>query len=345
MRSAIFTIAAAQLAPPAVVPTSLELMIGLAGIFLGLLGIIASIVVGFITLRQTSSIASRQTEQLHDLNDQKQRADRVRSFFRLNSDISQPAACIYPAQDVGKPFPSINEGDHAALHILVDLIGAQNLKLVPEISGRHKSVPRDSTVIFLCSPSANRALHSIYSPIEVGESATLKRTPADALKKQNYAADLPCWFLHDHGCPNFPPTPQSPYLKKIWIRDPDQEMSSPAEPEYRNAAIKPGSYAPEQQRLEDLAILARTREGSRRIFILSGIHQYGTVIAAKLIQLVVQGEIDDPYGVLLSDSDFVAVLCGTYDVSRLDVTNCGVKPGYLWTRQPNLQTPWIRRDD
>jgi hypothetical protein len=69
------------------------------------------------------------------------------------------------------------------------------------------------------------------------------------------------------------------------------------------------------------------------------------VIAAKLIQLVVQGEIDDPYGVLLSDSDFVAVLCGTYDVSRLDVTNCGVKPGYLWTRQPNLQTPWIRRDD
>ena len=196
---------------------------------LGVVGILVSIVIGAITLRKAIKIANGQEKQLSDLDAQKKKHENVGKFFKLRGHPSG-FVCVYPAELTGKPFYSINSGDHAALHNLVDLIGVPLLKLVPVVKGRPHSIPSGDAILHLCSPSANDALNEIFPPLVLEGQDDSERQRARA----EYQVDLPCWFVHEKGSLTYPPTKDLPYLKVIWIRHPFQHIDSPAEPEYRH---------------------------------------------------------------------------------------------------------------
>ena len=309
-------------------------------IILSALGILVSIVIGAITLYVAIKIANRQDEQLGDLNAQKTKHENVHKFFKIH-DRSLSFVCAYPAELTGKPFYSINSGDHAALHILVDLIGAPQLKLIPVVRGRPHSIPNAVGVLHLCSPSANDALNEIFPPLVLEGSDDSERQKARA----EYQIDLPCWFVHEKGSPIYPPTKDLPFLKVIWIR-PNQHIDSPAEAEYRQANKMQGAYVPKFDVLQDVAILLRLHHNGQLIFVLAGIHQYGTVIAAKFLDQLIHahGKPSEYQDQLLSDNDFVAVVEGSYDVTKLDATIANIKKGYVWVREPNSAAEWERRE-
>jgi hypothetical protein len=308
---------------------------------LGVLGILVSIIIGAITLYIAIKIAKRQDGQLRDLDIQKIKHENVRKFFKIH-DRSSGFVCAYPAELTGKPFYSINSGDHAALHILVDLIGAPQLKLTPVVRGRPHSIPNAVGVLHLCSPSANDALNEIFPPLVLEGPGDSERQSARA----EYKIDLPCWFVHEKGSPIYPPTKDLPYLKVICIRQPHQHIDSPAEPEYRQANQMQGAYVPTFEVLQDVAILLRTHHNGQLIFVLAGIHQYGTVIAAKFLHQLIHahGKPSEYQDLLLSDNDFVAVVEGSYDVTKLDATIANIKKGYVWVREPNSAAEWERRE-
>jgi hypothetical protein len=308
---------------------------------LSALGILVSIVIGAITLYMAIKIANRQDEQLRELDTQKTKHENVRKFFKIHGR-SSGFVCAYPAELTGKPFYSINSGDHAALHILVDLIGAPQLKLIPVVKGRPHSIPKGDGILHLCSPSANDALNEIFPPLVLEGPDESKRQSARA----EYQIDLPCWFVHEKGSPTYPPTKDLPYLKVICIRQPHQHIDSPAEPEYRQANRMQGAYVPKFEVLQDVAILLRSHHNGQLIFVLAGIHQYGTVIAAKFLHQLIHahGKPSEYRDLLLSDNDFVAVVEGSYDVTKLDATIADIKKGYVWVRQPNSGAEWQRRE-
>jgi len=307
-------------------------------------GILVSIVIAAVTLHMAFSIARKQDDQLKNLDIQKTKHENVQQFFNLDNR-SPMLTCMYPDQQSSRPFHTINYGDHSALHILVDLIGAPHLKLSPVFHSKPYLIPPDTPILFLCSPSTNKALGEILPPLVFEKVEPSERQRNVGLAMTNYTVKLPCWFAHEKGSDQYPPIPEFPYLKMIWIRQPHEHIVSDAEPEYREAARLGTDYEPTVDVLQDAAILLRSHHDGQRIFALAGIHQYGTVIAAKFLHQLVHEKIKSKYhDFLFSQDDFVAVIKGGYDVTKLDATSYDIITTYFWTRPPKSNQQWKRQE-
>jgi hypothetical protein len=239
--------------------------------------------------------------------------------------------CFLPGKYQGKPLPSIEAGDYYALHALQYLLDSKNLELsFQDTNSARPDLTTDS--IFLCSPQSNAALNCLAPPLNL---------PKDGIKQQSlHGIPLPCWFADQDG------------KKVISVHDldhPDSQnrtIKSDAEEQYDDAKKKhengekvapDETHVPTSQR--DYAIILRLTtklEASTRpisIFVLAGIHQYGTWIAGEFLRrLASEREVlNADKGLFLDNNDFLAIVYGDFDSKLLSVNRLGIHGGYMWT--------------
>jgi hypothetical protein len=240
---------------------------------------------GEISLRQEQQLA-RVNEITARFQSDKERRERIAKFFK--TDTRDPRyTLVYPSYFSGKPLDTVVAGDYFALSTLHNALNAilpeRNLSLKPvppsDTGGAEEEIP-GGDLIFICAPIANSMLMRMFPTIDV----RTKQDGDDLLSnKRDSGLVLPCWFVRDyrHGR-------KEPILK-IWdLNEPRYEpLSSPAEETYLDAKKHHEEgrkiFVPEKMLQEDYAIIVRTKKDDRYIFILAGIHQYGTLMAAKYL--------------------------------------------------------------
>lgn len=308
-----------------------------------------AVYVGLAALFVSAIIAFRQERQLKKLkaisSDTKATADKlsaatvisgnVSKFFKLKGGSKAKFLCYFPVSYRRRPLPSIAEGDYFALYTISssvgNLIGNENL-ILREVSKNYStSIPKKHGVdeIFLCTPSTNSALRNIFPALQVKDTASLNITEF----RNKY--DLPCWFAEDHrkrqrGTEKF--------VKKIWKLEAHQQNGerSPAEEHYEQAyKLNDGErYTHASQEQEDYAIILRTKRNKHFVFVIAGIHQYGTWIAAEFLARAFRGKVTDKQlsDILFGDEDFLMVIWGQFISKELRVGDTDLYKNFAWTR-------------
>lgn len=231
--------------------------------------------------------------------------------------------------------------------------------------------------IFLCSPRANKALACI-APVGNPRTDYGKIKWFDPQKPEKPAfgrfgsIKLPIWF-ESIDEPKIGDTSSHDRDHCIRIRYADAPLSSPADPAYKTAHEKEmeckHSNPDVDAEQEDYAIIARlTANGfkidnslniepcsgivsgfnnasdRRKIFIVAGIHEYGTWVAADVFRRLIMGgrtnlekrwkklsERKDVQSAIFGNDDFIMLIKGTFNSERMTVLNT---PQVLktWTR-------------
>jgi hypothetical protein len=131
-------------------------------------------------------------------------------------------------------------------------------------------------------------------------------------------------------------------ILKIWsvAGPPHDSLVSPAEAAYLQArrAFLQGAktFAPNPKNQRDYAILLRTqRPNGRYTFVLAGIHQYGTFVAAKYLHDLFDPD-RKPEPRIPAEGDFLIVIDGQFSHDHFHVVGApypAQNGAWIWTRQ------------
>lgn len=278
----------------------------------------------------TQKIGTDTRDTAVKINADSHKREVVRKFFPLESATSK-IRCLFPCRyNTDKPLPSIEAGDFYALSVLQDLLGHERLDLGFQIPG--DGVGNDlqqGDAIFLCTPTSNPGLAMLAPSLILPFSGGPKCE----------GVELPCWFANDMSSGSL--------VKKIWIGNDEDFLESPSEDAYRKCALTLGPCVPKPgiDFQKDYAILLRLST-HRKVFVLAGIHQYGTWIAGECLRrLAIEKDTSirpSVKALLLGDNDVLAVLWGKFCLSKLTVPELGILDNYIWVRANEV---WERRLD
>lgn len=253
----------------------------------------------------------------------------VKRFFQLGTG-NRRFRCLLPVGWSGKPLPSIHAGDYHALHVLQTLLGPEHLDLCFQSSGHEEGCDEsEGDAIFLCTPQANRALKRHAHPLKLLPNQPQCETPKfDDI-------ELPCWFAEE--IPASQGNERAKQVKVIWICETHGRLGSPAETEYQRCCPDV-THVPEFDVQTDYAIVLRlTVSAARKVFVIAGIHQYGTWIAGEFLKRLAQEDdkwiLPHEKNAFLQESDVLAVVWGTFNSRTLTVDNLGVHDNCMWIRR------------
>ncbi len=279
------------------------------GYFLAIISVAVAIL---IAIRQTRQLRyqNQQLEELKEIsiNIQKERvlAENIPRFFQSIAKSNKRCDCFVPGLDEGKPLPNVKAGDHIALQTYDKFLTPKQLQLI-WVNAESTQAPKGHS-IQVGSPKANGTLHQLCNE--------------EAIK----SIDLPVWFSEVDG------------RVTIYDRIEDEHSFSPADPLYDDNH-EDHKIVKENDRVEDRAILARfTVEGSLH-FVVAGIHQYGTWIAAELLDELITGKLEHRELLMsfnkaaMEEADFVAHIVGFFSSDELK--SSGYRLEHLYTRFPN----------
>jgi hypothetical protein len=275
-------------------------------------------------------------ETVQEIDREKHKHWVVVRFFGLTDGVNR-FRCLLPVKWAGKPLPSICAGDYYALHILQTLLGNETVELAfQNCEGQECEDDGNGNAIFLCAPQANPALE------KHAHALILKGGRTDDMPRF-YGMVIPCWFADDG--PN-PGRDTDSAIKKIWIPSVNTVLESGAEEEHQRAA--PGiRHKPRDPIQSDYAILLRMSvPRKRKLFVIAGIHQYGTWIAAEFLNRLAMkysyNEVDPKVrDILCGDDDFAAVIQGDFRSETLSVERAMIHREFLWRRHKE-KGEWVR---
>jgi len=318
----------------------LKQILDVVGCVAGLFGCIIAV---FIALRQdkqlsglrgigeeTKEIGRDTRDTARKIETDSYRHEIVRQFFHLGKELTNHKfKCMLPVGWHGKPLPSIHAGDYHALHVLQKLLGSESLDLSFQGSrGEERMEGSDGDVIFLCTPQANPALSEHAPPLEIG----INESPASP--PQFDGIELPCWFADE--------ILQAPgggtrRTKKIWICENEGRLKSPAEGEYLRCC-EGQKHVPKCSVQKDYAIVLRlTMNETRKLFVIAGIHQYGTWIGGEFLnRLATESDkwiLPHEKNAFLQENDVMSIVWGNFDTKKLSVQDLGVHENHLWIRR------------
>jgi hypothetical protein len=196
-----------------------------------------------------------------------------------------------------------------------------------QIPGELEPVYDGGDAIFLCAPQANPALKRAAAPFPwKGKSVSRHRILEDI--------EVPCWFA------DYTPHSGERSVKAIWISSNSQQLESGAEFAYQEC--ESGQRHELTGSVRDYAIMLRLKlDGRGTIFVVAGIHQYGTWIAGEFLHTLSREyhshrncSITPPErSILLQDyCDIAAVVTGDFDEKKLIVENPKIYDNCLWFR-------------
>jgi len=305
--------------------------------------VLAGIFISLLIYWRQSIILKDQNEQLVQLRKigsetadtaQKLRTETatrriVNKFFSIQPERREPLKCVFPVYYNRRPLPFILAGDSYALYVLQNVIGSERLDLkMLEKEMNPEDVPKDCVegdAIYLCSPQANPALKKLAPSVKIS-------TPLNQTVQPRFGElDLPCWFADDVEVTNG----ESREIKRIWLHENKDYISSPAEKDYQEALQLEGkAYTPPPGSIQtDHAIILRITEPKGKIIVVAGIHQYGTWIGGDFLRRLAEGEKFIRKEVFLSEDDFMAIIWGNFDSNSVRVVRCGVLHDFVWVRR------------
>ena len=307
------------------------------GLIVATIGVLISIL---IAVRQEKQLLHLHEITVRFRND-RDRKDRIEKFFKIRTR-DPNYSIIYPSHFVGKPLESVHAGDYFALAMintaLISSLSEKNVALRPVPRGSADMQVPEGDSIFICSPAANSMLRKILPTRSRRGSKDV--TPDDV---KLLLAQIPCWFVED-----FEKEQDRAATLKIWDWNDSERapLKSPAEETY-DLAIKAHEegttiFVPPTVIQEDYAILMRTKGSNGNYnFVLAGIHQYGTWMAAKYLHDFFEfgpsrRQFDEYCQLLLGDDDFLVVLQGEFSHQHFRVMSTNVK-GAQWV--------WRKRDE
>ena len=240
----------------------------------------------------------------------------IRDFFCQANENHKSYKCVFPVLYNKRPLPYIVVGDYNALHVIQSMIGVESLELIQVTNSIEVREKIGGNVIYLCTPQANPALRLIAPPLSL---------PAQCAPKFD-TLEIPCWFANDGN------------QKSIYIWDGGEQLTSPAEKAYLSANLLEGGepYFHPSPSTKDYAILLRLTIDSKKIFVVAGIHQYGTWIGGDFFRLLTRGEFSEYSDIFRSDKDFLAVLWGEYNYKSFTVSSCGIHHDYFWEKDVDV---------
>jgi hypothetical protein len=259
------------------------------------------------------------------------RHDIVKQFFCLGKEPTPSRfKCLLPVGWHGKPLPSIHAGDYHALHVLQNMLGSETLDLSFQRSrGEERTEEFNGDAIFLCAPQANPALNEHAPAVEFEPNQSPLTCPHfDDI-------ELPCWFADEIVAG--PGGRSTRRTKKIWVCENHGRLKSPAEAEYLNC-LPNRAHVSSFNLQTDYAILLRlTVHETRKIFVIAGIHQYGTWIAGEFLnRLTIESDkwiLAREKNAFLQEHDVLAIVWGEFDTRTLSVKNLGIHDDCIWIRR------------
>jgi hypothetical protein len=309
-------------------------LISVSGWVIGTLGLLLTAFVAWhqqIQLRRLEEIGHETRETARKITADSYAENVVRKLFGLDYLQNKQYSCLFPVNYERKPLPYIAAGDYNSLHVLQNLLGVENLK-IEMVSQNHsqdanapdvKTAIPSKNIIYLCTPNANSALALRAPAVQITNNQS---TPIPKFDD----TELPCWFATEtHTTENTTHTE-----KKIFIINPNQILSSGAEADYANASkLKTGEpYQPISTIQSDLGIFMRFSAGRSRIFVIAGIHQYGTWIVSDLVEKLVNGTDVIGREVFEGLDDFIAIIYGEFNSADFTVQTSEVQTNYIWVR-------------
>jgi hypothetical protein len=317
---------------------------------------------------------SEQLQLLKGISSSINLVDRIsRNVDRSMSNVQHEDlyySCVFPSTYDRRPLPLVAAGDLYALYVMQMLLGQDRIELFDvndqTIGSRGRNIETiiNKNCIFLCSPLANPALRLLAPIVSIANSL-----PTRAMNVSMAGINLPVWFGSEEidgrnvGYLYYPEN-----MNYEASDTPPNEMRqarpisrSPSEPSYRVAAATNPNERPEfnEKCQVDYGIIMRLtppklamKDGSvivekersiiadekpnRKFFVMAGIHQYGTWIAAEYFRRILSGQIK-PFGHLLfQENDFAMVVRGDFSTDDLRVMNCDVISECVWQHRESV---------
>lgn len=230
--------------------------------------------------------------------------------------------CHIPVMYRRKPLPLTEAGDYYALHVIsthLDDPKQTVIEFVNREDSADTSVPHSRNSIFLCSPLANRALNSLCPAYYENDD--------EVVEQFSLRHDLPCWFqVSDQQC----------CIREL--KNDRTPLHSEADSAYSAAKkLVDGKDLAPTKLQRDIGILARLKRGGKTNVIIAGIHQYGTWLIADFLNELLQGKAKRGSDFFLSNDEFVAVIEGQFNQSKLRAKRTQLCGDHLWHRGKNKQ--------
>ena len=252
----------------------------------------------------------------------------AKKLFRIRGERGKNTSVMFPGNYNKRPLHQIVAGDYFALSTLGNSLGAKRLTYYP-LSSTEKPVLPSGDIIFLCTPAVNNALAQLLPILTFKNGKQVGQTP----RSMN---NIPCWFCHDEV--------DGKITKKIVIIENGRThlLSSPSEACYDTAAsLAVGEkYEPTDQYQTDLAIFLRLKLETRRIYVLAGIHSYGTWAVAEYIDRLLAKPDPDRQRPISTDEDLAVIIVGDFVSQELRVERVAILTDYVWAGKNGTWRPW-----
>lgn len=317
-----------------------------------------------IQLDKIETIGADTQKTAISIDKENKSREAVDKFFRLKQTGNEKFELFFPVEYKDKPLPLINQGDFYAIHVISSRLGEEKITNKPlRLSPEPVDPSKSNNVIYICSPDANPALEKIYEVMQVVTIADKKYfkgrnfgiVPRDyqnasgeyliPCEKYDVIPDvLPCWFARtEAGNKNHEKTsdkitnPDSPKLHRIiYLPEHQLSMESAADTIYKKAAKGEKILTEEQNNQRDYGIFGRWQCGEKQIFVLAGIHQYGTWIIATLLSELLSGEDVEGRDIFLGTEDFIAIIEGKFQYPELRVEPSKIRVEKIWTKKDGV---------
>lgn len=295
-----------------------------------ILGIAAILLAGWIVwrqktqLRRLEEIGTETNEIAAKMQSQGHTERLVGSLFGSLDKYT----CALPARFDRKPLPFVEAGDYHAFQLLSNRLGETRITLeyVNRDSDWQGPEPKNNH-IFICTPYSNAKLRCLF-PCFRHQDLTSRDFA------QNY--ELPAWFAEADDDDT-----------RHWIEIFDEKMANPrlasgCEPAYVEAAqlAKGKRYVPKGSVENDYAVFARITKYDRTMFVMAGIHQFGTCVAGEFVDSLVRGDAIRFRDIFFGKRDFFAIIWGTFNYETLSVKSHEVVKDYIWYRGPDAV--WVK---
>ncbi|GEM_PF-6099485 len=327
---------------------------------LGILGTEVAIIAIYYSHRLAigqKTVMGRHSEQLKLLRGI---SSSINLAQRLSENIDKSMAntrretiqysCIFLSIYNKRPLPLVAAGDLYALYVLQMLLGQNQIELIDVNDFMLVNKKRDlasfvnKNCIFLCSPLANPALRRIAPIIPMSNNV-----PAKAMNVSLAGVNLPVWFGSEEingrnvGCLYYPENLNYETSDTVpnEMRQARPVSKSPSEPSYDVAASAGDNEKPELNETcqfdlgiimrvtppsfsvdDDMNILiAKDKKPNRKLFIIAGIHQFGTWMAAEFFRRVLFGETKGFGHLMFQENDFSVVISGEFSTKDLRVVD------------------------
>lgn len=313
-------------------------MIDIYSIIFGLLAIAVAFWIALHQhkqLKQLKKIGSETADTARKLRADTYTKEVISKFFSLREERPGRYKCVFPVYYDRRPLPSIIAGDYNALHVLQNLIGTDRLELKPVPTNPEEQNTTvlqeclEGDAIYICTPQVNLALEKLAPAINLVDSS-------DPCIPKFIDIELPCWFATDNRGQPVEGNDALGVLKtkKIWIPELKRSLESGVENDYKLAAeLERGSiYSPLSDKQEDYAILLRLTLGDRKVFVIAGIHQYGTWIGGDFFYQLASGKELKHRDFLLADCDFF-IVWGEFNSKTFSVERSDILQDYFWIRK------------